>query len=87
MNLDVSLFRNFKLTEKLNLQFRAEALNAANTPHFSNPGNNVSNMQLNRDGSVRSLNGYAEVTSVNANGNGREGVDERFFRLGLRLSF
>ena len=87
VNVDLSVFRTFRLNEKFNLQFRAEALNATNTPHFSNPGNNVSNMQLNPDGTVRSLNGYAEVTSVNANGNGREGVDERFFRLGLRLSF
>lgn len=87
VNLDASLFRNFKITERLTLQFRAEALNATNTPHFSNPGANVSNLQLNPDGSIRSLNGYTEITSVNANGNGREGIDERFFRLGLRLSF
>lgn len=87
VNLDLSLFRTFRLSERINLQFRAEALNATNTPHFSNPGANVSNMQLNADGSIRSLNGYTQVTSVNANGNGREGIDERFFRFGLRFSF
>jgi len=37
-NLDTSLFRDFKLTERFKLQFRAEAFSVTNTPHFSNPG-------------------------------------------------
>ena len=37
--------------------FRDEALNVTNTAHFSNPGNNVSNMVLNTDGTIRSLGG------------------------------
>jgi hypothetical protein len=41
VNMDVSLFRTFKLTEGLDMQFRAEAFNAGNTPHFSNPNGNV----------------------------------------------
>ena len=36
-NLDFSLFKNFKLTERLSLQFRAEAFNAFNTPIFGFP--------------------------------------------------
>ena len=52
-------------------------------PYFENPGdtnsnNNVSNMQLNPDGSVRNLNGHAEVT---------RSYGERQLRLGLRLGF
>ncbi|MGA8594682.1 MAG: carboxypeptidase-like regulatory domain-containing protein [Bryobacteraceae bacterium] len=37
-NLDASLFKNFQVTERFNLQFRAEAFNLSNTPIFSAPG-------------------------------------------------
>jgi outer membrane receptor protein involved in Fe transport len=43
VNLDAGVFRTFPLTERLNLQFRAEAFNVSNTPHFNNPNANVSN--------------------------------------------
>lgn len=36
-NLDSSLFRNFAIREKMNLQFRAEAFNLTNTPAFFLP--------------------------------------------------
>jgi len=36
-NLDFSLFKNFGLTERVKLQFRAEAFNLSNTPVFSAP--------------------------------------------------
>ncbi len=38
-NVDLSLFKRFPLGEKRNLQFRVEAMNAANTPHFGFPNN------------------------------------------------
>ncbi len=85
MNVDAGLFRRFNITERFDLEFRAEAFNFTNTPHFANPGSNVSNLQLNTDGSIRNLGGYSEITSVN--GVGRDGIDERVFRFGLRLSF
>ncbi len=81
----MGIFRDFRVTEKIKVQFRADAFNATNTPHFANPGANVSNLQLNADGSIRSLGGYGEITAVRTNS--REGVDERVFRFGLRLSF
>jgi outer membrane receptor protein involved in Fe transport len=37
VNLDFSLFRTFKFTERLNVQLRADAANFFNTPHFRNP--------------------------------------------------
>jgi hypothetical protein len=70
------------------LQFRAEVFNLTNTPHFANPpdaGRNVSNMTLNADGTIRSLGGYTVLNATK--GTGREGVDERVFRFGMRLSF
>jgi hypothetical protein len=87
INWDLGIFRQFSLNERWKVQFRAEAFNFTNTPHFGNPGSNVSSMSLNADGSVRSLGGFSEVTSINANHLGRGGADERLFRLGLRVSF
>jgi hypothetical protein len=40
-NLDFSMFKNTKIRERFNLQFRAEAFNLTNTPIFSSPNNNV----------------------------------------------
>ncbi len=37
VNMDISLFRSFKITEKLKSEFRVEGFNISNTPHFSNP--------------------------------------------------
>jgi outer membrane receptor protein involved in Fe transport len=36
-NLDFSLFKNFRVRERFNVQFRAEAFNLTNTPTFSLP--------------------------------------------------
>ena len=79
MNLDLGLFREFSVTERVKIQFRAEGFNVTNTPHFNNPGTNVSNLRLNPDGSVANLQGYSEITSAMD--------DERQFRFGLRVSF
>jgi hypothetical protein len=78
VNLDLGLFREFRVRD-LQIQFRAEAFNATNTPHFNNPGANVSSMRLNPDGSVNSLGGYTEITSARP--------DERQVRLGVRVAF
>lgn len=79
VNLDLGLFREFSVRERVKVQFRAEAFNAANTPHFNNPGTNVSNATRNAEGTISKLNGYTEITTA-AN-------DERQLRFGLRISF
>jgi hypothetical protein len=78
VNWDFGLFRAFRVTEKMKMEFRVESFNFTNTPKFGNPGNNVSNLQLNSDGSIRNLNGFGEITSAS---------EERQFSLGFRLSF
>ncbi len=83
VNWDFSLARTFKVKEGMTLQFRAEALNFTNTPHFANPGANVSNMDV--TGGVVRTNGFAEITGVT--NLARDGIDERQFRFGLRLKF
>jgi hypothetical protein len=42
-NLDASLFRDFKISERTKFQFRMEVFSLTNTPHFANPGNTVTN--------------------------------------------
>jgi hypothetical protein len=36
-NMDFAMFKNFAVTERFNAQFRVQAYNLTNTPHFSNP--------------------------------------------------
>jgi len=57
-NLDASIFRTFSITEKWKVQFRAEAINFTNTPHFNNP-----------NGDITSPN-FGRVTGVNGAPNG-----------------
>jgi len=74
VNLDFGLFRDFRMTEKWHMQFRAEALNFSNTPHFANPRSDVSGSKFMIIDSIANI--------------GREpSGDERSFRFGLRLSF
>ena len=73
INLDGSVFRSFRITERVSLQFRAEVFNLTNTPHFNAPISDVSNSR------------FMQITSTR--GVGREGIDERMFRFGLRLGF
>ncbi len=92
VNLDMGIFRQFDITEGIKLQFRVEAFNVSNTPHFGAPGNNASapsrdaagNILLDANGRPR-LNGFMEINGTRSFG--REGIDERVFRFGLRLSF
>ena len=85
VNMDLGLFREFAFSERWRIQFRMESFNFTNTPHFANPGANASNISLNPDGSIRDLGGYTVITGTQ--NLGREGIDERQFRVGLRLSF
>jgi hypothetical protein len=84
VNMDLGLAREFRVKERYSIQFRAEAFNFTNTPHFANPGGNVSSLVKSGD-VVRDLAGFAQVQSV-AN-TGRDGIDERQFRFMLRVSF
>jgi carboxypeptidase family protein/TonB-dependent receptor-like protein len=71
-NLDSGLFRNFNFAERFTLQTRIEAYNLTNTPHFSNPNANVSQA------------GYDTITSTTP---GSRTIDERYVRLGVKLTF
>ncbi len=79
VNLDASLFRDFKLIERLTMQFRMEVFNVTNTPAFNNPGANASAPTRRPDGTIINLNGYTEITSAQPT--------ERQFRFALKFFF
>jgi hypothetical protein len=85
VNWDFGVHRLFQLTERFKLQFRMEAFNFSNTPHFANPNGNVSNLVLNGDGSINNLGNFSSITGVT--NLARDGIDERQFRFGLKLTF
>ena len=73
-DLDMGIFRTFEINEKVTLPFRAEGFNMTNTPHFERPNSrNVSS------GTFMILNRIRNA--------GREDIDERSFRVGLRLGW
>ena len=73
-NFDFSVQRQFTLRDRVTLQFRAEVFNLTNTAHFANPSSNASNAAS------------FGIISNTAN-SGREGIDERLFRVGFRFGF
>jgi hypothetical protein len=73
-NWDFGILREFSLTERVRLQFRLESFNFTNTPHLATPDNFVGDGQ-----------DFMTITGVQSLG--REGIDERQFRLGFRIVF
>jgi hypothetical protein len=73
-NWDFGILREFAVNERLRVQFRLESFNFTNHPHLATPDNNVG------DGED-----FMTITSVQDLG--REGIDERQFRLGFRIVF
>lgn len=51
-NLDLALARNFRLSERFNLQFRAQAINFTNPPHFGNPEGDINSFNFGRVNSL-----------------------------------
>jgi Carboxypeptidase regulatory-like domain/TonB dependent receptor len=79
VNMDFSLFRTFKFTERFDLQFRLDAANLFNSPHFLNPNGNCSDTVSATDLTCTGGGDFLAITSAKN--------DERQFRFGLRFSF
>jgi hypothetical protein len=73
-----AIYKEFRVTERVKAEFRAEATNLTNTPRWSNPSSGSGSMVLNPDGSLRSLQNFMCITGASA---------ERQFRFGLRFQF
>jgi len=71
-NMNLGIFRRFVITEKIDLQFRGEAINLTNTPALSNP-----------NATVTTPASFMMITSTNANSTNAQ----RTMRFGLRLAF
>jgi hypothetical protein len=81
--MNPGLYKNFKITERINAEFRAEADNLAHNTLWSNPSGSSANMRLNADGSLNTsvanpLNGFMTITGADSTRN---------FRFGLRVAF
>jgi hypothetical protein len=81
--LDFSLFKDFAFTERMKLQFRAEAINIANTPQFSGPDASLGDAKLPANGTVPAINGngnFGKVLGANVG-------TERHIQFQMRLQF
>jgi len=70
-NLDAAMFKRFPVSERVGLEFRAEAFSVTNTPHFDQPNANASNS---------ATFGHITGTISGADGN-------RTLELGAKLTF
>jgi len=61
-NLDFALFKNFPVTERIKGQFRVQAYNLTNTPHFSNPADTNLN-----DGKIGQINSVLTTAGARSN--------------------
>lgn len=84
--VDLSLFKNIPITERLFGQFRAEAYNLTNTPAFTNPNGNLDSCS-----GTASTTCTTTSTSVDSGSfgqiNGTRTHSERQLQLAFRLQF
>jgi trimeric autotransporter adhesin len=65
LNTDLSLNKTFKVTERVNAQFRAEALNAFNTPQFNGFGaSNATQIQNVNFGQIQGTLGFPRLVQL-----------------------
>jgi hypothetical protein len=62
-NVDLSVIKNTRITERFNFQFRGEALNAFNSPHFATPEANPTSANF---GVVTAVLNYARRIQLGA---------------------
>jgi len=70
--LDMSMFRDFKIHERYDIQFRAEAINVSNTPAFGTPQGSTTSSTFGQ------ITGTANVGRL---------IDQRYLRFGLKIKF
>jgi hypothetical protein len=88
-NMNLSLARQFKLTERIGLQFRADAIHFTNTPHFNNPNASCGATVANPSCTANNPNFGVITSTLSPPGQGFFGNDSgsRVLWLGARLTF
>jgi hypothetical protein len=87
-NLDFSLFKNFKIRERFNAEFRVEIFNLLNHPVSANPWGSQSGIATGNDLGTPANFGSVGQTPDVANGNPLIGSGGgRDVQLGLKLTF
>jgi len=87
-NVDFSVFKNFKFTERFGAQFRAEFFNLLNHPQIANPFGSVNGYAGGSDPSANASFGCGCTTPDIAAGNPIVGSgDARTIQLGFKLLF
>jgi hypothetical protein len=76
--VDLSLFKDFRFTERWRLQFRAEFFNAFNHPNFASPNTDISSSSF---GKVSTT--LAPILGADSGGPG----DPRQIQFALKLYF
>ncbi|MGI8742616.1 MAG: carboxypeptidase regulatory-like domain-containing protein [Bryobacteraceae bacterium] len=85
-NLDLSLIKRFSITERVRLQFRAEAFNVLNHPNFDNPVSaSVGSPSI--QSSVFAQTCCATVAPPSTQSIVQTGESARVIQLGLKLDF
>jgi len=66
VNSDLSLNKDFRVTERVHAEFRAEALNAFNTPQFATPNLSVGSSSVDSTGAVKTTrnSGAGQITGT-----------------------
>jgi hypothetical protein len=85
--VDLSLFKNFDLTERLKLEFRTEAFNVLNTAQFINPASALSYQACTTTCNGFPVNGFTPISSygvISATGNA---YNPRLVQFAARLKF
>lgn len=82
-HFDLSLFKMIPLTERYNLEFRAESFNITNTTNFSAPDASLGNANLDSNGipQVDSNYTFGQITSTNSS------IPPRQIQFALKLHY
>jgi len=80
---DFSIFKDFQLTEKFKLSFRAEGYNISNTANFANPNSSISSWTVKQSpaGVPTTAGAFGQITATNIS------FTPRVVQLALKLTF
>jgi hypothetical protein len=78
-NVDSSVIKDFRLQERLTLQFRAEFFNLFNQVNFDNPVGNLNAASIDQNGRIVNPGDFGRITSVSNN--------PRLIQFALKLNF